>query len=58
MDYPKYGGKVYCKDTIIQSRQGYLCNICKYLYLVEQHPDIEDKVSKSWSSILSGRTSE
>ncbi|MDE1890815.1 MAG: IS1 family transposase [Planctomycetota bacterium] len=46
MDCPKCGGKVYCKDGIVQGRQRYLCKGCRYRYTVEQRSGIGDKATK------------
>ena len=46
MDCPKCGGKVYCKDGIVQGRQRYLCKGCRYRYTVEQRAGIGDKATK------------
>ncbi len=46
MDCPKCGGKVYCKDGVVQGRQRYLCRGCRYRYTVEQRSGIGDKATK------------
>ena len=46
MDCPKYGGKVHCKDGIVQGRQRYLCKGCRYRYTVERRAGTGDKATK------------
>ncbi len=46
MDCLKCGGNVYCKDSIVQGRQRYLCKDCGYRYTVEQRPGTGDKATR------------
>ena len=46
MDCPRCGGRVYCKDGIVQDRQRYLCKGCKYRYTVEQRSGTGDTATR------------